>query len=94
MVRWITVAATRRRASTTVAANSATPAAAVALGPGLVDLDLLAADVRAVELPGGGLRVLLVPEGDEGEALARVVHVGHLPELLELALEGRFTTCY
>ena len=76
--------------SSAVAATSAasTPAAAtVALGPGLVDLDLLAQHGGTIELPGCGLRVFLAAEGDEGEALARVVDVGHLAELLELALQ-------
>lgn len=49
-------------------------------------LDLLAAEGLAVHGHGGRLGVLLAVEGDEGEALAGVVHVGHHPVLLKLAL--------
>jgi hypothetical protein len=55
----------------------------------LAYLDLLGAKGLTVHGHGGSLGVLLAIEGDEGETLAGVVHVGHHPKLLKLILAGK-----
>jgi len=77
--------------ATASVASASTPAssAALSLGLGNADLDLLTAHSAAVHLRDAGVGLVLVVEGHEGVPLPAVEHVGHRAKPLKLSLNIR-----
>merc|ERR1719341_2348057 len=73
-------------AATTIAAAAATTAAALTR-LGFIHFQLLAKDGLTVQTLLSGIGILLPLVGDEGVALAGVVHVSHHAELVKLTLD-------